>query len=230
MRTIKYIAIFLFQISVIQLSFGQATDQNGRPEGITPGTAVESATATNPSDVANATTNGGFVDLDVPDDRAPQETDNYYPSDLDFITDEIQASMSPAEMAEQINEMNQMIDELRRISEEMRLENQIIRESLTNCCSASALGLSASDAYLIQNAPNPFNETTEIRYFVPGGLENVELKICNIKGETMDAIQIVEAGYGKVAVNSEAYGNGSFVYTLSVKGEVIDSKVMIITE
>lgn len=229
MKNIKFLFLLMVLFISTQLSFAQATDENGRPEGTMPGPVVETVDAT-ANNASTETTTGDYVDLDEPREGPENNTDNFYPADLDFISDEIMASMSPVEMAEKLNELNTMLNDLRRVSEELRLENQIIRESLTNCCSASALGLSASDAYLIQNAPNPFNERTEIRYFVPAGLEDVELKICNIKGEVMDAIKIVEAGYGKVELRANTYNNGSFVYTLSVKGEVIDSKVMIITE
>lgn len=230
MKNMKFLFFIMVLFTTVQISYAQATDQNGRPEGTVPGPVVETPDAPT-NTTASAATTDVYGDQDVPTEKPEGwDIDSYYPSDLDFVQDEIQASMSPTEMADKLIELNTMLDDLRRVSEELRLENQIIRESLTNCCSSGSLGLSASDAYLIQNAPNPFNETAEIRYFVPGGLENVELKICNIKGEVMDMIQIVEAGYGKVEVNSSVYGNGSFVYTLSVSGEVIDSKVMIITE
>ena len=83
---------------------------------------------------------------------------------------------------------------------------------------------------LKQNAPNPFNESAQIRYFVPAGLQNVEINICDIKGSVLKAIKINEAGFGQLEVDSAAFNTGTFVYTLSVNKEIIDSKVMIIAK
>ena len=231
MKNIKYIGILLFQLAILQFTFGQSAEDNGRPAGINPKTVADTPTAPTSRDVPKQ---GSFtVDFDVAKDseqEVPMESDTYYPVDMEIAREEIMASTHPAEIAQKINDLNDMVEDLLRITEELRLENNVIRESLNNCCSNASLGLSANDAYLLQNAPNPFNASSEIRYFVPNGLENVEIRISNIKGEVLSAIQIKEAGYGTIDVGSNIMANGTFVYTLSVKGEIIDSKVMIKTQ
>ncbi|MFK8008692.1 MAG: hypothetical protein AB8H03_20200 [Saprospiraceae bacterium] len=230
MKYIKYITILIFQFSLLQFTIGQTTGDNGRPEGTTPGPVAEK-TATTPStkDVPNRGTY--LVDLDVPqNEKEIIQEDTYYPIDMEIAREEIMASTHPAEIAQKMNELNDRVEDLLRITEELRLENKVIRESLNNCCSNSALGLSASDAYLIQNAPNPFNASSEIRYFVPEGLENVEVQISSFTGEVLSSIKVTKAGYGKIEVGDDAITNGTFVYTLLVKGKFIDSKVMIKTK
>ncbi len=229
MKYIKYITILIFQLSLLQFTFGQATDDKGRLAGTTPGAVVENQETTKPVDQPN--TNAFYSDMDQPNgEKTEVEVDTYYPVDLEVAREEIMASTQPAVVAQKINDLNGMVEDLLRITEELRLENKVIRESLNNCCSNASLGLSANDAYLLQNAPNPFNASSEIRYFVPNGLKNVEIRISNIQGEVLSAIQIKEAGYGKIEVDSEIMANGTFVYTLSVQGEIIDSKVMIKTQ
>ena len=61
-------------------------------------------------------------------------------------------------------------------------------------------------------------------------MEDVEIRIYDIKGSVMSAIQLTDTGDGKLAVDSNTLATGTFVYTLSVRGKIIDSKVMIITE
>ena len=229
MKYIKYITILVFQFSLLQFTIGQTTDDKGRPAGTAPGQIVE--TQETPKSMDKPNTNGLFSDFDTPSgEKTVVEEDTYYPVDLEIAREEIMASTHPAEVAEKINELNTLVEELHRITEELRLENKVIRESLNNCCSTASLGLSANDAYLLQNAPNPFNASSDIRYFIPNGLENVEIRISNITGETLSVIQIKEGGYGKIEVDSDIMANGTFVYTLSVKGEIIDSKVMIKTQ
>ena len=224
MKNIKYIAILILQFSVLQFSFGQATDNNGRLANSTPGAVVQEE-----APQANTQNINSESDQDIPGAPAEEPTDYFYPVDMDFMTDDLAASTNPVEIIQNLNELNNLIADLRKTTEELRLENKVIRESLNNCCSNNQLGLSANDAYLIQNAPNPFNATSEIRYFVPGGLEDVEIRICDVKGEVLSSIKVTEAGYGKIEVDSADLTTGTFVYTLSVKGEVIDSKVMIKT-
>jgi hypothetical protein len=232
MKNIKYIAILLFQCALIQFTFGQSAGDNGRPVHANPGPIDKTETS---ASVAKDVPNKGsyIVDLDVAGtlNEAVQEKkeDNYFPIDLEIMKDEIMASNS-AEVVQKVNGLTTLVDDLLRITEELRLENKVIRKSLNNCCSSDALDLSANDAYLLQNAPNPFNESAEIRYFVPGGLEDVEIHICDIKGSVLSAIKIEEAGFGKLVVDSADVGNGTFIYTLSVNREIIDSKVMIITK
>jgi len=230
MRNIKYLVLLLIQVTALQFTVAQVTLDNGRPEGAVVATPTETDIPTSTATETETNTTGVFSDQDVPGEEAPIPTDTYYPTDFDIMQDEIQASTNPALVAERINELNDHVGDLRRVIEELRLENKVIRESLGNCCSNSALGLSASDAYLIQNAPNPFNETSQIKYFIPGGLEDVEIRIADVKGETLKSIKIEEAGYGTIEVSANNLSTGSFIYMISVKGEIVDSKVMIITQ
>ncbi len=233
MKNIKLLTVLICILSTAQFSFAQDALNNGRLSADKP--------VDTPTEIAPATTNGDVaqtgvypIDFDYNNPSAQtnqdEQTDNTYPLELDIIRDEIQASTNPAIIAERVNELNEMIGDLRRLTEELRLENKIIRESLSNCCSNSELGLTANDAYLLQNAPNPFNGSAQIDYFVPDGLSNVEIQICDFKGSILKSFQVEDAGYGKLNVDGEGLDQGSFVYMIVVEGEVIDSKVMMITK
>lgn len=237
MKNIKYIAILVFQCALLQFTFGQSAGENGRAVNTNPGPIVKTETPV-VKDVPN--TGSYIVDLDVSgtpaqagtQDEEVQEItkDINYPIDLEIMRDEIMDNNNSAELTQSVNDLTALVDDLHRVTEELRLENKVIRESLNNCCANSLVRLSANDAYLLQNAPNPFNESAEINYFVPEGLEEVEINICDIKGSVLNTIKINEAGFGNLKVDSATFGNGTFVYTLSVKREIIDSKVMIITK
>jgi len=233
MKNIKYIAILVFQCALLQFTFAQSAGDNGRPLNANPGPIVKTETS---GPVAKDIPNTGsyIVDLDVPGEGLNEEVqenkkDISYPIDLELMKDDIMAN-NPVEVAQKVTELTTLVDDLRRITEELRMENKIIRESLNNCCSSDTRAFSANDAYLLQNAPNPFNESAEIRYFVPGDLEDVVIHIRDIKGSVLSTIKITETGFGKLAVDSATFGNGSFVYTLSINEEIIDSKVMIVTK
>ena len=234
MKNIKILITLIFLLSVAQISFAQNNKTNGRQVDAAPGLVVETPATNSASNAANAN-NGVYpsdFDYNNTANQASEEdqVDTYYPVDIEIMQEEMMATTHPSIAAQRMNEIDETVEDLRRICEELRLENQIIRESLSSCCSNSQLGLSASDAYLLQNAPNPFNASSEITYFVPNGLEDVEIRITNIKGETLKSIDVTDGGYGKLEVNSSSLESGSFIYMLSVKGEIVDSKVMIITK
>ncbi len=234
MKNIKLIAFLILQLTIVQFTFGQSEyhpiDNNGRTgSNTTPAGAQKTETVTSgPIDVYN-----GISDFDIPGSERPTETTDYqYPLDLDIMQEEmVLNSAHPAEIVEQLNGLKSEMEALRAANEELRLENKIIRESLGNCCSSNALNLSAKDAYLLQNSPNPYFESTEIKYFIPDGLERVSLQIRNVKGELMKSITIEDSGYGSIKMTPSAeMGDGVFIYTLSIAGQVIDSKVMIQTK
>ena len=232
MKNIKYIAILIFQCALLQFTFGQSAGENGRPVDANPGPIVKTEETSVAKDVPNK---GSYiVDLDVPgalnDEVQEKKEDISYPIDLEIMKDEIMASSNSAVDAQKVNELTTLVDDLRQLTEELRLENKVIRENLNNCCSSNPREPSSNDAFLLQNAPNPFHESAEIRYFVPEGLEDVEIHIYDIQGSVLKVIKIKEAGFGKLEVDSVDFVNGSFVYALSVKREIIDSKVMIITK
>lgn len=224
MKHIKSLFIILIQLALIQSLSAQDVLDNGRPAGVEPGPVVQTTTPATTNNSSNPDS-----DQDVPGEIPEVLEDTYYPLDLDILQEEVHASMDPADLAENINDLFEQIDNLNRVVEELRLENQIMRESLGNCCDASGLGLSAKDAYLVQNAPNPFNETTTIKYFVPSGLENAEIRISDVKGEVLQSLNI-EPGFGTIEVSASTLSTGSFIYMLVVGNEIVDSKVMILTQ
>ncbi len=234
MKNIKLIAFLILQLTIVQFTFGQTEyhpiDNNGRT-GTNPSSTKtqKSETVTSaPIDVYN-----GISDFDIPGSERPTETTDYqYPLDLDIMQEEmVLNSTHPAEIVEQLNGLKSEMEALRAANEELRLENKIIRESLGNCCSSSALNLTAKDAYLLQNNPNPYFESTEIKYFIPDGLERVALQIRNVKGELMKSVTIEDSGYGSIKMTPTAeMQDGVFIYTLSIAGQIIDSKVMIQTK
>ena len=232
MKNIKYIAILVLQCALVQFTFGQSVDNNGRSTDAQRGPVVKTEKGTVAKDIPNK---GSYVvDLDVAGEMNQEEVqekkeDVRYPIDLELMKDEIMAN-NPLEVSQKVSELTTVVDDLLRITEELRKENRVIRESFNNCCSSNTLGLTAKDAYLLQNAPNPFNESAEIRYFVPGDLQDAVIHIRDIKGAVLNTIKITETGFGRVVVDSAVFGNGTFVYTLSVDREIIDSKVMIITK
>jgi hypothetical protein len=229
MRNIKFLLVCLLQVALIQLVVAQngGTDKNGRPEGSAPN-IVEPI---NNSFSGITTPEVGNDDRDIPiGGIAKSEAHVYYPQDLEVLQDELLNSAHVTEMVAQIEAMKRLIRDMNQRYDELQQENALIRRSLNACCSANELGLSASDAYLLQNAPNPFNESSRIAFFVPRGLNNAQIELRDVKGVLLETFDVDATGMSNIDVDGTRYQSGTYLYYLSIDGEVVDSKVMILNK
>jgi len=83
---------------------------------------------------------------------------------------------------------------------------------------------------LYQNAPNPFSDRTEIRYFLTGDVNKASLYIYDMQGKQLKNIEIAGRGDGQVTVNGSELGAGMYIYTLIADGNEVDTKRMILTK
>ncbi len=81
---------------------------------------------------------------------------------------------------------------------------------------------------LFQNQPNPFNENTVIRYFVPENITGTAFVIFyDMYGQEIKRAEITTKGFGNINVNTENLVSGIYSYSMIVGGKVIDTKKMI---
>ena len=79
---------------------------------------------------------------------------------------------------------------------------------------------------LSQNAPNPFNDITEIRFELPRSMK-AEVEITNVLGETVKTIsKIFNQGENIISLTQKEIGAGVFHYTLKSE-DVLITKSMI---
>ena len=85
-----------------------------------------------------------------------------------------------------------------------------------------------SVAILSQNTPNPFNNQTEINYYLPVNAENAVLYVFSLNGNMLLSKPLTKTGNGSITISGlEA---GMYIYTLAIGGVEVDSKRMIITK
>ncbi len=120
----------------------------------------------------------------------------------------------------QINELKQLAgtkSELRS-SEEIGDVTGISSETITN------------KVTLYQNVPNPFNQSTEIRYYIPENSQSAQLCIYNLQGNQIKQIVVAERGESSYLLSASELTAGMYLYTLIIDGKEIDTKRMILTE
>jgi len=127
------------------------------------------------------------------------------------------------------------------IKDLQRQVNQVVN----NCCSSTGQrtnqntvddkknlipGDTGIEPKLWQNTPNPFNQTTIIKCFVPDLSKNASLLVFDLTGALKKTISINGTGEINLTINAKELIAGMYHYSLIVDGQEIDTKKMILTE
>ena len=85
-------------------------------------------------------------------------------------------------------------------------------------------------AALYQNAPNPFSQSTEIKYYLPASVNAASLLIYDMNGRQLKQIPLTQRGEGSQIISGTEFSAGIYLYALIADGKEIDVKRMILTE
>ena len=85
-------------------------------------------------------------------------------------------------------------------------------------------------AALFQNTPNPFNENTEIAFYLPQSVTNAMLCVYDMNGRQLSQNVITQRGSSVFVVNGSQYGAGMYLYSLIADNQIVDTKRMILTK
>lgn len=225
----KHITLSL--VVVCTLCFGNsllaqqaATSNNGRAVGAAAGvSAVET-----PAPTTQRVDETRQDDRDIPGEVREPQADLFLPQAIDELRDELYNSASVPEVVAEVEALKAVLLDVQANQEKLQRENEVLRKQLNSCCNASSQGLTAKDAYLLQNAPNPFQATTKLEYFVPDNVGAATLEIRDLKGTTLQSFNLGAKGLGSIQLDGAQWPAGTYVYFLVVEEEIIDSKVMMI--
>ncbi|MFT5279304.1 MAG: hypothetical protein ACI9P8_000940 [Bacteroidia bacterium] len=140
---------------------------------------------------------------------------------------------------EQIEAQRIENEELRAMLSQILENQQGFYSDLEKCCldykqgSANssferAAGLGGDAARLEQNQPNPFRENSVIKYYLPAGTTSAQLQISDLNGSILKAFELQGKGFGQVLISGGSLGAGTYLYTLTINGNPIDSKRMML--
>lgn len=83
------------------------------------------------------------------------------------------------------------------------------------------------NAVLYQNQPNPFANTTTIRYYLVEDASTAVMVFHDQYGREISSQVLTDTGYGQIEVNAENLASGIYTYSLMINGEVVATKKMI---
>lgn len=118
-----------------------------------------------------------------------------------------------------IDRQQQQIDELK----------QLIATVVASNASEAKTGEAINGAYLIQNMPNPFTESTIVKCYVPSSVKQAQLALYDMKGNAIKSYKL-SGGMNNITINTAGLSSGQYTYALLVDGKKIDAKNMLITK
>jgi hypothetical protein len=109
-----------------------------------------------------------------------------------------------------------------------KLENEINLLKLSNITYITPKDNSGNR--LFQNVPNPFNDDTQIEYFIESNTSNALINIYNLQGAQIKSYALSQKGKSKLTIKGADLNPGIYLYTLMADGKIYDTKRMLITE
>lgn len=90
------------------------------------------------------------------------------------------------------------------------------------------LDLKSSELY--QNVPNPFNQATEIKFFLTNEAQQATLFIYDMQGTQLKKIELTQRGEASINLQAGTLKAGMYHYALVVDGQEVAMKRMMITD
>lgn len=147
-----------------------------------------------------------------------------------------------------VETMQQELEALREeqialLADNQRMQKQLsdilsvmdaLGDAIVQCCNMEASNADHPDWHdgkprLEQNAPNPFNEHTLIRYYLPPDTQQASIVVTDFNGVQRKVIDLSRGGgAGQTIIHGGTLTPGTYIYTLRVNGQQTDSKLMVL--
>jgi len=86
------------------------------------------------------------------------------------------------------------------------------------------------ESELYQNAPNPFTESTQIKFSLPSTIQKAYIIIYDLQGKQIKNYLIPQRGIGTHVISGSEFSPGIYLYGLIADGKEIGVNRMILTE
>jgi len=86
------------------------------------------------------------------------------------------------------------------------------------------------EVILEQNAPNPFNTITNIKYYLPKDVKEASLLIYDLQGKQIKKFDQLNTGHGSIEISAGTLEGGMYLYGLLIDGKASTTMKMILTK
>ncbi len=81
---------------------------------------------------------------------------------------------------------------------------------------------------LYQNQPNPFDQNTQIKMYLPESVQEANLYLYNMQGEVLQIIPVAERGRTQIEIAGHTLNSGMYLYALIADNQEVDVKRMVL--
>ena len=134
------------------------------------------------------------------------------------------------ELSEQNDRLQEQVNELKAEIEDLKGNTPILGARPMQTTDIFTVESDQPAAALYQNAPNPFSQNTEIKYYLPASVNSAFLCIYDLNGKQLKQIRLSQRGNGSQIISGAEFSAGIYLYALIADGKEIDVKRMILTE
>ncbi len=145
-----------------------------------------------------------------------------------------------ANLNDKVNELTQEMEQVKQMLAGLNDRFNQVEEDMSQCCMEELngkVGMSSTtleleddgqEAFLEQNAPNPFHAETIIKYYVPTSAKDAKMVITNHQGRIIKTADLPNAGLGQLFIKAGELSPGTYAYTLYVNDRIVATKQMIL--
>lgn len=120
------------------------------------------------------------------------------------------------------------VQQLSKQNDELKKEVEELKEMVKGNEKGS-IKINGTAAQLFQNEPNPFTETTMIKYSIPSAASKAVLKIMSGNGTVVKEFDL-KAKNAQVEIAGGQLKAGTYIYSLVVDDVLVDVKQMVLTK
>jgi len=118
-----------------------------------------------------------------------------------------------------VQELSAQNELLQQQINELKGNSSALRSSSNETGTTGMVNPAFAQCKLYQNAPNPFNQSTQIKYYLPQDVKTAYLYIYNLQGAQIKQFRITQRGEGVQLISGSELVAGMYLFTLIADGQ-----------
>jgi hypothetical protein len=128
-----------------------------------------------------------------------------------------------------VQEQNETITALQEENKQLKLRIEKLEKAFAALQGSSITDVKAGASVLFQNNPNPYTNSTTIKYALAKEVTQAQLIIRNSAGAAVKTITLSSLGTGQADITAKEMAAGIYTCSLYTNGQLADTKILVKT-
>ncbi len=133
------------------------------------------------------------------------------------------------EQQQQINQKDEQLQSLQKQLDDLKNQVLVLSQSKSLALTNQSVNPARNNIYLDQNTPNPAKNNTIISYRLPAAVQHAAIAVYDVNGKQMKYVSLTNNN-GNITVSTAGMSAGSYVYSLVVNNNIIESRSMQVSK